>query len=386
MHGLGFFARKGFTMTPLNELTHTVDSALANSKAAPTMPYDIRAEIDWLDFSCTANPLGAPDSVRRAVAAAVVEGDLSFTPNRDGSHLANVLGRYYEMPSTCFLAGTSTLQMIRAIAQTYRFCNVAVPMPCPASYLLALTNAGHNAVKLATPFDTTVMDPSFAFANDQRFTAAVLANPAYPTGRLLSEETLLKYLDACDWVIVDESHIKLSIGAESFVNLVSRHPNLLVVRSLSTDFGMPGIPMGYIVGSSEVIARIAKFGDGGELGMFHELVARQLPSLYGYELRTQELLESEIPWMQCMLSLIPGIKVCPSESNFVMCTLLPSTSRNLGIDCAHELISRMQKRGFTMLDLTGTPGVGDDRSFLVCVRSREDNQAFLDALKSALFE
>ena len=120
--------------------------------------------------------------------------------------------------------------------------------------------------------------------------------------------------------------------------------------------------------------------------MFHELVARQLPSLYGYELRTQELLESEIPWMQCMLSLIPGIKVCPSESNFVMCTLLPSTSRNLGIDCAHELISRMQKRGFTMLDLTGTPGVGDDRSFLVCVRSREDNQAFLDALKSALFE
>ena len=373
-------------MTPLNELTHTVDSALANSKAAPTMPYDIRAEIDWLDFSCTANPLGAPDSVRRAVAAAVVEGDLSFTPNRDGSHLANVLGRYYEMPSTCFLAGTSTLQMIRAIAQTYRFCDVAVPMPCPASYLLALTNAGHNAVKLATPFDTMAMDPSFAFANDQRFTAAVLANPAYPTGRLLSEETLLKYLDACDWVIVDESHIKLSIGAESFVNLVSRHPNLLVVRSLSTDFGMPGIPMGYIVGSSEVIARIAKFGDGGELGMFHELVARQLPSLYGYELRTQELLESEIPWMQCMLSLIPGIKVCPSESNFVMCTLLPSTSRNLGIDCAHELISRMQKRGFTMLDLTGTPGVGDDRSFLVCVRSREDNQAFLDALKSALYE
>ncbi len=372
-------------MTPLSELTHTVDSALENSKATPTMPYELRAEIDWLDFSCTANPLGTPESVRKAITAAIVEGDLSFTPNRDGSHLTSVLARYFEMPAGSFLAGTSNLQMIRAIAQTYRFCNVAVSMPCPASYLLALTNAGHNAVKLVSPFDTLVVDPALAFARDQYFKAAVLANPGYPTGRLLSEETLLKYLEACDWVIVDETHINLSIGAESFVNLVSKHRNLLVIRSISTDLGMPGIPMGYIVGNPEVIARISKFDDGGELGMFHEVLARQLPNLFSYNQQTQELLESEIPWMQCMLSLIPGIKVCPSESNFVMCTLSPSTSRNLGIDSAATLITRMQKQGFSMLDLTGTPGVDDDRSFLVCVRTREDNQAFLDALKTALF-
>ena len=96
------------------------------------MPYEIRAEIDWVDFSCTANPLGTPECVRQAIAHAIAEGDLSFTPNCTGAHLATMLARYNEVDPGCFLVGTSPSAMISAVAQAYRPCNVAIPAPAPA--------------------------------------------------------------------------------------------------------------------------------------------------------------------------------------------------------------------------------------------------------------
>ncbi|MDO5335524.1 MAG: aminotransferase class I/II-fold pyridoxal phosphate-dependent enzyme [Coriobacteriia bacterium] len=373
-------------MQPLSELTHTLDSSVAQCRTAPTMPYDIRAEIDWIDFSCTANPLGVPARVRQAIGSAIAEGDLSFVPDAQGSHLAAMLGRYYESSEGCFLAGTSTASMIRQVAQAFRTCDVAVTLPAPADYLVALGNAGHNVIKLSNPFSLSAMDPSMAHAHDLRFSAAVLANPSYPSGRLLSEDILLKYLDECDWVIVDESNINLTLGGDSFVGLVANHPNLFVLRSISIDLGMPGIPLGYIVGNPETIAHLRHFSDGGELGLFHEVVARQLPRLFDYEQRTQELLDSEIPWMQCMLSLVVGVKVHPSEANFVMCTLEERAARDFGLSDAATLVLRLQKAGYSIRDLTGTPGVEGSRSFLVAVRSHEENVAFLAALKEAMFD
>ena len=47
-------------MKPFEALTELVNEAAAAPQRQETLPYDIRAEIDWIDFSCIANPLGAP--------------------------------------------------------------------------------------------------------------------------------------------------------------------------------------------------------------------------------------------------------------------------------------------------------------------------------------
>ena len=72
----------------------------------------------------------------------------------------------------------------------------------------------------------------------------------------------------------DESKVNLTLGGESFVDLTQSYENLLVIRSISEDLGMPGIPIGYIVGHSSTIKHIRKFADGSSIGMFHEIVAK----------------------------------------------------------------------------------------------------------------
>ena len=173
------------------------------------------------------SPLGTPSCVKEAIASAISEGDLSFLPNSDGQHLSRVIGRYFEMPPECIMAGTSVSSMIGAIAQAYRPCSVGIPTPAPTGYFLSVANVGHNPVKLVNPFSLSAIEPQVAFSNGCQFDAAVLANPSFPCARLLSEKILKRYLEVCNWVIVDESNISLTLGGESFVELTQQYRCLL---------------------------------------------------------------------------------------------------------------------------------------------------------------
>lgn len=373
-------------MKPFEALTELVNEAAVSPQRQETLPYDIRAEIDWIDFSCIANPLGTPDCVKEAITLAISEGDLSFLPNSDGQHLSRVLGRYFEMPAESIMAGTSVSSLIGAIAQAYRPCNVGIPTPAPTGYFLAVTNVGHNPVKLMNPYSLSAIEPQMAFSSGYQFDAAVLANPSFPCARLLSEKLLKRYLDVCNWVIVDESNIGLTLGGESFVELTQQYRNLFVVRSLSHELGMPGIPMGYVVGNASAIEHIKQFTDGSDITLFNEIVAREFPHTEQYLDDTVQMLETEIPWMQCMLSLTPGIKVFPSEANFVMCALEERAARDFGISSAADLIVRLQKAGFTLRDLAGVPGIEGKRYFLVAIRTHEENEKLISALRDIIAE
>ncbi len=373
-------------MKPFSALTDFINEVAVSSQSQETLPYDIRAEIDWIDFSCIANPFGTPACVKDAIASAISEGDMSFLPNSDGQHLSRVLGRYFEMSAESIMAGTSVSSLISSIVQAYRPCNVGIPTPAPTSYFLSVANAGHNPVKLVNPYSLSAIEPQTAFSNGYQFDAAILANPSYPCARLLSEKTLGRYLEACNWVIVDESSISLTLGGESFVNLTQQYRNLFVVRSLSNELGMPGIPMGYVVGNASAIQHIKQFSDGSDITMFSEVVAREFPHTGQYMEKTVQLLETEIPWMQCMLSLTPGIKVFPSEANFVMCALEERAARDFGITSAADLIVRLQKAGFTVRDLAGVPGIEGKRYFLVAIRTHEDNEKLIMALRDIIAE
>lgn len=371
------------SFTSLKDMFESVKAAKSDPGA---LPYDILGEIDWVDFSSVVNPVGTPKKVTDALCQAIMEGDLVYRPNREGSQMSFALSRFYELSEDCFLCGTSNFSLISSVASAYKPCNVGIPSPAPAEYFLRAANVGHNPVKLLNPFSLSAVEPSMAKNNGLHFEAAILANPSYPCARLLLESTLMHYLECCNWVIVDESNISLTMGGESFLSLTQKYKNLIVVRNISTELGMPGIPMGYAVAHPDTMKFIRQFSDGSTIGMFHEIVAKVLPDLEEYVEETNSLIDSEIPWMQCMLSLTPGVKVYPSEANFVMCALEERAMREFGIPSAADLILRLQKNGYTVRDLTGIPGIEGSKFFLVSVRSHEENEKFISTLRKIIKE
>lgn len=350
-----------------------------------SLPYEFRGEMNWLDFSGTTNPLGTPKSFIKTIHAALVDGGLLHTPDRNTYSLRSALARRFGLAPESFLCGTSVSSMIQAVAQTYQSCRVGIFSPSPAEYKLAVENAGHTTIELKSPHGFLVPDATTAKNNKLVFDAVILANPTYPTSRLLPEATLLDYLDCCAWVVVDESLLELSLGGESALSLTKRYSNLVVIHSLSSMFAIPGVPMSYCIGHPSTIAQIDKFFDNSSISMFTEILGDIVLHETDYLERTREFLDTEIPWMQCMLSLIPGIRIFPAEANFVMCSFVNNGSA-LGVEDTTELVLRLQLAGFFVRKLEGMPGIEGDEYFCVGIREREDNEKLLASLKDIILD
>lgn len=345
------------------------------------MPHDIRKEISWVDCSNPVNPLGTPRALVQALHAALVDGELGYRPDEGAYALRRILAAYNEIPLESVLVGTSPASCLRTVAQALGPARVGVSVPAPVEVELAVSNGGCEFVPVANPFSFATCKFYIAQRDGARFDAAVLANPGYPTSRLLSREVLAEYLENCRWVVVDESYLELSLGAESFVPLVTRHPNLVVIRDLSAAFAMPGMPLACVIAHPDAIARIAAFADPTANGMAAEVLASVFPQLVEYLDRTSDYLEREIPWVQYMLSLVPGMSIHPSEGNFVLCRF-DGASMNLGVASAEELSIRLQLAGFLVPQLTRIVGLPDQEDYLcIAIQQREADQRLLKTIK-----
>lgn len=125
-------------------------------------PYELLTEMNWIDFSGTANPLGTPPSFSKALRDALAAGDYRYAPDRESHTMRTVLARRYGMPVESFLCGSTVTELIRAVAQTYKPCSVGVSIPSPAEYSLAVGNAGHRVVEIFGPSGFVVPDPQTA--------------------------------------------------------------------------------------------------------------------------------------------------------------------------------------------------------------------------------
>ena len=344
-------------------------------------PYDVRGEISWIDFSGTENPFGTPSSFVHALRKALSDGWMSYLPDREAHTLRSALARIYGMPVDSFLVGATVSGMIRAVAQAFEPCTVGIPMPCPIENVLALSNTGHMVENIASPASFVTPPADLVERRNVKIDAAVLANPSWPTSRLLSRPTLLSYLESCDWVVVDERSIELTLGGESMVPLVRDHKNLVVVQSFSEQYSMPGAHVSYLIAHPDTIAEIGRFYDSTCVSMFSEVLAEAHMTEYPRLDGVRGFLYSEIPWMQCMLSLVPGIDIFPAEANYVMCTFHNGGDLKLAVKDIDELSARLQLEGFLVRKLAGTPGLANNGYFCVAVRTRQDNEKLIAALR-----
>ena len=168
------------------------------------------------------------------------------------------------------------------------------------------------------------------------------------------------------------------------VPLTRDHRNLVVVRSLCESFAMPGVPVSYCVAHPDTIAQIGQFYDSSGVSMLAEVIGELVLTEQGHLERTREFLDTEIPWLQCMLNLIPGINIYPAEANYVMCSFENDAGMDLGVENADELASRLQLAGFLIRKLEGIPGLADAKYFCVAVRPREDNGQRVAALREII--
>ena len=328
------------------------------------------ARTSWLDFSANINPLGLPEPVRKVLIQALHAGRLEHYPDPDSAGLCQAFANRHRLSPEQVLPANGASEALQLALSVLPRGDVAIPVPCFSEYSAAARLQGH-AVHLL-PMEA----PVFAVPlPTRRYRGVVLGHPNNPTSRLMDRVCLMSWLEACDWVVVDEAFLGLTLAGEtaSVVPLLAQAPNLIVLRALTKELAMPGLRLGYALGGAQWVSRMKERQIPWSVNALAQSVAEAVPDLDDYLARTAEWLAVEPAWLYDRLAQL-GLQAWKPDTNFILC--------QAGCSAA-EMIRHVAEQGILIRDASNFDGL-DERYFRVAVRLRPDNERLLAALTEAL--
>jgi histidinol-phosphate aminotransferase len=211
-------------------------------------------------------------------------------------------------------------------------------------------------------------DAVFARLKEGDIDIVMVAHPNNPTGNLQPETFLIELLESTDaLVLVDEAYFEFS--RHTMRPHMSRHRNLVILRTFSKAFSLAGLRVGYLLAHEDVIRELAKVRQPYSVDRFSQWVAGMVfRERVVFEGQIQELLRQR-DVVEHGLGQLPGVKAFGSEANFVLFRVDRASA--VWRDLLHSY-------GVLVRDLSREPGLED--CLRVSIGSPEDNRRFLSAM------
>ena len=222
------------------------------------------------------------------------------------------------------------------------------------------------------------------FFEDKGIKHLVIINPDNPTGNYIPREDILRLIQwtksAGIRLIVDESFVDFASEENATIlceELLDANPHLIVIKSISKSYGVPGLRLGIAAsGDRDLISEIKKevsIWNINSLAEFYLQIEEKYRKDYAASLIR---LKEEREWFANELAKIPGIRVIPSQADYLMAEITGMTSRQLT-----ELL--LNRYNLFIKDLSSKLP-GDCQYVRVAVRNREDDALLCAALRELL--
>jgi histidinol-phosphate aminotransferase len=212
---------------------------------------------DVLDFSVNSNPYGPPPAARRALMSV----PLDRYPDRDALALRRALAHRLGVPTSWIVVGNGAAELIWLIALAFvrPGDRVLVIGPTFGEYARAVALMGAQVETwTACPEREFVVEAEEVGWCLQRARPRLsfLCNPNNPTGIVIPPNVVAAWARAHSETlfVVDEAYLAFAAGARSALD--AGLPNVLALRSMTKDYALAGLRLGYAVGQEEVIAAL----------------------------------------------------------------------------------------------------------------------------------
>ncbi len=343
-----------------------------------------------VDYSASMNPLGTSASVLKAMHHAVDE--CQHYPDPDSEELRARLSQEHGIAEEAILVGNGSVEIIRALPKALGLRHGLIVGPTFSEFERSLRLAGVatssvdavSAQRYAPPLES-LLDVLKKWKRPLRLKGAVsnyavfVCNPNSPTGRHISRRDFRHIISAVNrigcWLIVDEAFIDWC-PSHSLMPDLSRCPRLVILRSFTKFFSIPGIRLGYVVGASSVIQSIQ--AQLPPWSVNHVAQAAGLAALNDWRFRQRSLtfMQQERTRLLRQLRALPRLRVMTSQANFVMVEVSSQV-------VADTVVSRLQTQGVLVRDCQTFPGMMQP-ALRFAVRLRRDNHGLVQALKHIL--
>lgn len=197
------------------------------------------------------NPLGMPDSARRAMLAAA--GDLGRYPDANGFELKAALSGRLDVPADWLTLGNGSNDVLELVAHAMLQPGLSAVYSQYSFQVYELATQETGARAIVTParaFGHDLDAMRAAIAPDTR--VVFIANPNNPTGTFLPAAEIEAFLASVPphvVVVLDEAYNEYLAPSLRFdpTRWVARFPNLVLSRTFSKAYGLAGLRVGYAV-------------------------------------------------------------------------------------------------------------------------------------------
>lgn len=330
----------------------------------------------FVDFSSNVNVL-AP-----AVTAADWERWMTeIYRYPEPADLIQRLASFYDVRAEHLLPTAGAIEALYLSARLFAGCRVAVIEPSFSDYSRAFSTIPCSVERILLTSELWASSIQDWADRLEPFDVIVLGNPNNPTGSFSSIADLTALFDR-RWArpkhwIIDEAFIEFVTESEreTLLNRLTDYPSLIVLRSLTKSWRIPGLRFGFLAtaGPIEELERIQPpwSVNGVVQAWASEFLRYERRSEYLASLRMLVTLREDF---QARLRLIPGITVYPSAANFL---LLELTDAGLH---AEQVYFKLGCRGILIRVCDSFYGMPKGRFLRVAIRTASENRKLVEVL------
>ncbi len=350
-------------LTPCTHGARVAESAEESGKSADEL----------LDFSVNLNPLGPPE-LKRILEDAYKT--ISSYPDNRYPDFKKAAAEYLKVEPENIVPGNGSSELIRLFAEAViePGDKVIIPFPTFSEYEFQCRLFGADIIHVDYS-SMTALKPD-------NCKAVFLCNPNNPTGNLIKREEVLQLARRCAeseiFLFVDEAFIELSDPRESIADFAASCDFVIVLRSLTKTFAVPGLRIGFAVSSFDFAKFLNNIRIPWSLNSIGLAVGEHfLRDNKNYIETSLELITKERQWLISKLSAVRGFKPYPGDTNFILVDI-----KDFPISSA-ELTERMLRHGIIIRDCAS---FGLENHIRVAVRKRDENQRLIRAVSDTISE
>ncbi len=340
---------------------------------------------DIIDFSASINPLGPSPHVWKAIASS--RHLLAHYPDADCWELRQALAAFWRMDPDQIVVGNGSTELIDALPRALGMHRLLVVQPTFSEYAAAMRRAGTQTTTLyadriddyAIPVDRLCRVMETGRNEGRSFDSVMLCHPNSPTGQACTVDDLMRLARSARkrglWLIIDESFADYCSDRSVLRRAVS-WPHVVVLRSMTKFYALPGLRVGYAVSAQTTVRRIQRQLPPWSVGTMGQVAALAALNDETHARTSLTFMIQERERFRRKLAALPGCAVMPTYANYCLVELPPAHP-------ARDITERLRRKRVLIRDCSSVPGA-TSRSIRLAVRTRSENDRLLRELSHLL--
>ena len=334
-----------------------------------------------LDFCYLVNPYYPTERMKDEIRA---NFDTLLTQYPSGMHINSLLAaKNFGVHEENILVGNGAAELIKSLMGILKG-RTGIVRPTFEEYPNRYAEAEQVVFTPSNRDFSYTTDDLTHYFEDKDIENLIVINPDNPSGNYISKADVLRLIKWCGEqkirTVIDESFVDFADEEDSTLisqEILDSHPYLYVMKSISKSYGVPGLRLGVLAsGDTGTVALMKKDVAIWNINSFAEFYM-QIAEKYKNDYATGlQRLRAERERFERELARIPGLRVIPSQANFIMVETAADISPK-------ELLKALMIRHNLLIkELTAKTDGGN--YLRIAVRNAEDNNALLHALKCEL--